>query len=99
MKLSLWDLKPTMNTTISGLPAHHEVVPMGFETNCFLFCLASQFFIMKLSLWDLKRAFSSSALFATFIMKLSLWDLKLHITQYCNCIRWDHEVVPMGFET
>ena len=32
MKLSLWDLKPGTNQTITTGWFHHEVIPMGFET-------------------------------------------------------------------
>ncbi len=33
MKLSLWDLKQDYLAYLNGEQLHHEVVPMGFETD------------------------------------------------------------------
>ena len=54
---------------------------------------------MKQSLWDLKPLFSAFTNVVPLIMKQSLWDLKPVATSLFTMFNFDHEAVPMGFET
>ncbi len=62
---------------LSSKESYFEAVPMGFETSYLLTVIEKTNFILKQSLWDLKRRHKHGMIIgATGILKQSLWNLK-----------------------